>query len=53
MLLLQNELLFDVKDIPSGHVHEFQVIRPNQPTMTYKIRLGDEPLLAPVVSHLF
>ncbi|XP_066935887.1 actin-related protein 8-like [Clytia hemisphaerica] len=34
-------------DIPSGHVHEFQVMRPDQPTMMYKIRLGDEPILAP------
>lgn len=35
-------------EIPPGHVHEFQVMRPNEQTMSYKIKLGDEPILAPV-----
>ena len=33
-------------------MHEFQVMRPNQSAMTYKIRLGDEPILAPSVSEI-
>ena len=37
------------QDIPSGQVHEFQVMRPNEKILLYKLRLGDEPLLAPVV----
>ena len=35
-------------DIPAGHIHEFQVIRPHQKILTYKLKLGDEPMLAPV-----
>lgn len=34
-------------EIPSGQVHEFQVVRPNENIFVYKLRLGDEPLLAP------
>lgn len=35
-------------DIPSGHVHEFQVVQPDKKARLYKIKLGDEPLLAPI-----
>ncbi|XP_002166225.2 actin-related protein 8 isoform X1 [Hydra vulgaris] len=34
--------------LPSGQVHEFQVVTPDKNIQTYKLRLGDEPLIAPV-----
>ncbi|XP_065066274.1 actin-related protein 8-like [Rhopilema esculentum] len=35
-------------DIPVGHVHEFQVYRPQESGLLYQIKLGDEPLQAPI-----
>ena len=54
--MLDVQLLRDLKEtfchmslsIPPGQVHEFQVMRPGEKTLLYKLRLGDEPLLAPI-----
>eukprot|EP00112_Aurelia_sp_Birch-Aquarium-sp1_P000617 Seg1058.8 transcript_id=Seg1058.8/GoldUCD/mRNA.D3Y31 product="Actin-related protein 8" protein_id=Seg1058.8/GoldUCD/D3Y31 len=35
-------------DIPVGHVHEFQVYRPQESGLLYQLKLGDEPLQAPI-----
>jgi len=36
-------------DIPVGQIHEFQVYRPQKRGLLYQIKLGDEPLQAPIV----
>jgi len=36
-------------DIPSGKIHEFQVMQPDsEESFIYKLKLGDEPILAPI-----
>ena len=57
---LDIQLLQDLKEtfchmslnIPPGQVHEFQVMRPGEKTLLYKLRLGDEPLLAPITMFI-
>ena len=33
-------------------MHEFQVIHPGRKSVLYQIKLGDEPILAPIVGFV-
>lgn len=39
-------------EIPVGHIHEFQVYRPQESGLLYQLKLGDEPLQAPIALFL-